>query len=337
MSSNQLWRDFREQVGDNTMNVSAEYLPMMFTFGLSTRLCEVFDVTKKDLLNGKRFDEERIDKMGNVLWYIAALEDFYDISPSRYTNYFDLPMEMSDLDFNLIELHSEALIYAGDISLAVTTGDVDEIQYNLNKLMGVIFDVCLSYSINVMDPLQRIIARVNGNNIPQTAGKMIDPLKQYKEDYKSAKKDIVLNGKEEILLQLKVTTKQGKMFYKSIEVKAFGEVLSFTSKDIIVDFFDASNKIAEKYKDKKYQINYDPKFRELLTASQDTLFSGFIIGETLISASALRDSLEGKNGKGNIIKGGNEARPILMTPKMKVLNHLLDYVNTFREKNLEKK
>lgn len=321
------WIQYKTHV-ERSLGDFGDQTPVILTFGLASEVCEVFDVTQKELIKGKRMTEERISELGDILWYIAAIELFYSLPYPRYANYLGIPFEITNAhEINLVNTQSQALAYASEISASMAVGDADEIQYNLNKMLAVVFDICMVYGINIIDCLQ---SSVNKIAIRHGDGFDANAKKDYKKEFQSTKVSIKDQNAEEILLQVKFDNRNKKNPYKSIVVKAFGEDYTFEDGDIIVDFFRASNFIGDTFKDKDYLINYSPNFREFLDANVDTMYTGYIVNEELISASDMRKRMK-QEGEGNVVFAGKSARPILMTPDFKELGDLLDYIMANRK------
>jgi hypothetical protein len=322
MNSIEYWNSYKEKVKSTLVNAGSK-TPVILTYGLSSEICEAFEVSAKEIIEGKELKEMRISELGDVLWYLVALEAFYDLPHPRYANYLGMPFELNaGEEVNLVEIHGEALSFASLISLAMADGEVDDIQYNINKILAVVFDVCMIYGINIVECFQANVVKMG---IRHPDGYDKDAVKEHELEYKATKADIKSKGSNEILVDLKLDKRMSEP-YKYITVKAFGESYKFDSGDIIIDFFKASNFISGKFKSDDYLINYSPNFRELLTQTVGLMFMGFMYEGDLISASDMRKRMKNKS-EGNMVRLGKEGRPILMTANMQKLDDLLDYVN----------
>jgi NTP pyrophosphatase (non-canonical NTP hydrolase) len=324
------WKQYLIHV-ERSLGDFGEDTPVILTYGMASEICEVFDVTQREIIKGKDFPKERISELGDVLWYIAALELFYSLPHPRYANYLGIPFEITNAHgINLVKTQSEALGYASEISHAMTTGDADEIQYNLNKMLAIVFDVCMVYGINIIECLQSSVNKIAKRH-PNGYDK--DAEKNHDAEYKATKASIKADGCEEILIKIKLDHRSKGDPYKRIEVTGFGEIHKFEDGDIIADFFRASNFIYDTYGDKDYLINYSPNFRALLNDTVDDLFTGYIINGEIFSAAEMIERMKHK-AEGNVIRlSKREARPILMTPDIKTLPNLLDHVNKVRGQN----
>lgn len=314
------WEQFLRHV-DKTLEDFGEKTPVVLTFGLASEITEVFDITQKEIIKGKSMSKERIYELGDVLWYIAAIEIYYNLPRPRYTNYLGIPFEINNAhEINLVRTHSEAMYLASEISRTIVTGEADDIQYNLNKMFAIIIDICTVYGISVVDCLEACVSKLK-KRYPKGFDKNAE--KNYENEYAADRQSIVEEGEEEVLLSL-IIDKRLKNPYKEIEVSGYNEKHKFNTGDIIVDFFNASNFVANTYADKSYRINYSPKFRQLLNKTVDTLFTGYIIGEELVPAAEVRKRM---NSKGTTVNLGRKGRPVLMTPNFKTPNDLYDYIN----------
>lgn len=326
MSHEDYFSQFKEKVANN-LGVIEPQTPAILIFNLSSSISGVFDICKKEIeqkIHPKYFKNERLLKLSEMLWYIASLEVLYNLPNSRYSNYINMGFELDNTEINLLETHGEALNLAAEISMAMAHGEIDEIQYNLNKLFAIVFDICIIYNINIVDCLN-IEKDMPVVNTPEE-----EDSDKYKKAYRATKTNIKKDGRKEVIFTLKAS-KTGK--YIAVIIKENNKVTNtFNFGDIILDFYEASNFIASNFKNEMYQINYDPAFRELLDNTNE-LVSGYIIGEDLIPASNLRKKLN--LPEGSLIQMKEVGRPILMTPKMKTLNNLLDYMHVV--KNIKNK
>ena len=322
MNSVEYWSYYKDQVSNTLVNAGSN-TPVILTFGLASEISEVFEVTQKEIIHGKKLTKERISELGDVLWYIAAIESFYELPHPRYANYLGIPFELNSTHgINLLETQSEALAFASEISLAMANGEVDEVQYNLNKILAIVFDVCMVYGLNIIDCFESNIEKMN---LRHPNGYDKNASKEYRKEFKATQKRIKERGAAEILVDLKLDNRNNDP-YKHITVTAKGETFTFNAGDIIVDFFEASNFIANEFQDIEYLINYSPKFRQLLDETVEDLFMGFMYHGELVSALEMRQRMQSKT-EGNMVRLGKEGRPVLMTPKMEKLNDLLDYIN----------
>ena len=325
MSDPKYWTEYKKHV-ERTFKDFGEDTPVILTYGLASEICEVFDVSQREIIDKKRYTRERLSEMGDVLWFIAAIEIYYDLPYPRYASYFGVPFQLhTNHGINLVKVQSEALSYASDVSAAMVEGDADTIQYSLNKIVSIIFDMCMLYGVNNIDCLNANVAKLKERH---PDGFEAGAIKEYENEYNAISNSIQEKGGEEILLNL-VMDKEADNPYIQINVEGFGEKTEFTSGDIITDFFTASNFIANTYGDKEYLINYDSEFREMLDKTTDFLYTGYIYKGGLVTGEEMRDKMKNKT-EGNMVFLGKEGRPILMTPGITTLDELLAHVNKAR-------
>lgn len=330
-SPTNFWGHYKTHVA-RTLGNFGDQTPVVLTFGLSSEIGELFGVTQLEIIHGKQMTKERISEIGDVLWYISAIELFYGLPNVRYSNYFGIPFEINNAHgINLVATHAEMLHFSSEVSRAMISGNVDDIHYYLNKILAMLFDVCAVYGINAVSCLQ---ASINKLAARHPSGYNKDAKKRFQEEYKADKITIRSKNEKEILLNIKLN-KKAKVQYRGIQVKVDGTVTFFNTGDIVVDFFDASNYIAKTYQDIPHRINYSPLFREALNETTRTIFTGYIVGEKLVTAKEMRARLARNDGNTVFLDKG-QGRPILMTPSLKTLNNLLDYCSA-RRKVLKKK
>jgi len=334
-SAYKYWEEYVSNV-DKTLGDFDDLTPTVLTYGISAELTEVFDISQKEITKGKPLGsmrKERIAELGDLLWYIAAFECWYNLPHPRYASFLGASFEINaDHGVNLISTHGEALLWASNISMAVADGDIDEIQYNLNKLMLTVFDVCMVYGISMRDCVNASVTKMG---IRHKDGYNPEAKKDYEAEYKASKEKIKVKGVEEVVYKLNID-KRRKKPYKSITMTGFGETKVFDTGDVVVDFFSASDYLANTHGDEEYLVNYSANFREMLNKVIDTVCMGYIVGEELVTAKDMRDQMQSKSD-GNTVYLGKEGRPILMYRKMQTLEHLLDYVVNVKRRIKNKK
>ena len=328
MSTN-YWAQYKTHVQQTLGNFGSN-TPTVLTFGLSAEIGELFDQSKNEIIFAKRFTDKLMAEVGDVFWYIASLEMVYQLPSPRFASFFGLAFEIHNREqINLLTTHSNCLTYCSEISKAITSGDVDELHYYLNKLLVQIFDFCTIYEINTVNCLQ---ASINKLQVRHPEGFKPDNKKKFRDEYRAARKSILAKDEKEVLIKIKIN-KKAKQPYRAIQVTSEGGIESFNSGDIIVDFFQASQWVATRYKNIPYRINYSPLFREALQNANGAVFSGYIVEDRLISANEVRKTL---GTTGNTVFAGNAyGLPILMNTSLKKLDDLLDYCSK-RTKELGK-
>jgi len=328
------WKEFKKAV-EGSLGDFGELTPAVLTYGLSSEIGELFDLLRKDIINKSEATKDvhkKASEIGDILWYIAALETFYELPSTRNSGFFDFTLSSGDLEVNLIEVHADILRYSSEISGGIIVNDIDEIHYNLNKVISCLFDLCVSYDLSIKDCLAHATSKID---IRHPKGFDKDAKKNYESEYEASKAQIEKMGSKEVLLEIETDAKSENLYkYNSLTVTpSFDEgnkIVYSHFKDIILDFFTASNFLAENYKNVDYRINYGPNFRKLLSEHRGSLTTGFIEGDKLITALEARDKL---NSKSSIVFSKDRSRPILMNTTMKELDDLLDYIEIARSKN----
>lgn len=315
---NKNWIEFRGKV--QSQLIIDEFTPTVLVFGFTTEIGNVFETINKEIVTKESYKEELIDSLSEMLWTIAALESVFKLPPSLYSNYIDAPITMnSNHGFELLNLQSDLTGYITELSLSVSKQDLDEVQYNINKLLVSLYNVLIYYNINPLTVLNEGVKKVTED---VKAGER-DYQKEFEAD------NIRLSDEfEPIVLDIKVD-KRRKNPFKGVYMKAYGDEFKFTDGDIIADFFSATNLLYSKYKGKIHSINYSPKFREYLDNVKPDVESGFIIGKNVLS---IRELLKSEPVVDGVMTIDENARPILIQPGLDTLDSLLDYINNVRNK-----
>jgi hypothetical protein len=332
MNSIEYWIEYKKYVYKLIPpNIDRAKVPVVLTYGLSKGIADLFDSVRQEILAGKDPEStSKIPKIADVLEQLVLIELFYNLPYPRYVNYIGIAFEMdASAQINIVETQSEALTCASNISLYMVQNGQDEIQYNLNKLLGTLFDVCLAFGLSIIDVIKESITRIDKKYNTNTPAPVNNNPEIYKIAYNKTKDFIKTKNVEEIVFKLKLR-KRNKNPYKGIEVKAFGESTLFYNGDIITDFFQASNFVGETYKDKTYIVNYNPDFRKLLNEQVSTLYMGYIYEKEIFTTEEMRNIMKNKT-KDNVMFLGKEGRPILMTPKIKKIEDLYDHVNAVKK------
>jgi NTP pyrophosphatase (non-canonical NTP hydrolase) len=329
-SAYKLWTEYTQHV-EQTLGDFKDLTPTVLTYGIASELTEVFDVSQKEITKGLAMGslrKERTSELGDLLWYVAAFERWYNLPHPRYASFMGSSFEISgESGVNLLSTHGEALLWASNISTAMVSGDLDELQYNLNKLMLTVFDICMVYGISMRECMEASMTKM-GIRHPEGFDK--NAKKDYGAEYSASQEKIKLKGVAEVLYTLNLDSEQKKP-YQSITMNAFGKDVIFDSGDGVVDFVSAGDYLARVHPEDEYLVNYSPNFREMLDRVVKDLTMGYIVGEELVTARAMRERMKHKT-EGNTIYLGKEGRPILMYNKMKTLDHLFQYIARIKAK-----
>jgi hypothetical protein len=301
------WKEYKKLITPTIENHGDLQFYVLST-GLGAKLGELIKCDFEDCKKGTNDNTNRKIEFGNMLWYLAAIEVSYGLPDNLYSSMIDVKMNTPGLD--KAELNSDLFKTTGNVILCMHSGDLQQLQFELNDLSAGLIDYADFHGLNTQECIQASLLKLN---LRKQTGK-----RQPSIEYNAVKKMIKEVGKNELTVEMK--TKNS--VYDGISLKYKGEKNSFFVNDIIVDFFDASTFIANKYAGTGYILNFGPKIREFLK-SQNKVISGFIIGENLVSSISLR-----KSGK-VLIQGHQQT---FFTPEMTILTELLDYINEYKKK-----
>jgi len=312
MMSNEYWTNYKNFV-DETFQRFDEFTTPSLLFGLTSSSGHIFDSTMKEIMTKDSYKEERIKAIGEVFWFIAAMEVQFGLPNSLYTSYIGTPMEMNgNHDFELMVIHRDFIGFLSFLSGSINDRDLDDIQFNLNKLVNSVFEVCIYYSINPLDALNDSFSRnqdkskSNGN--------------EYEEDFKKSSEEFKKISRKQIVIDIK-TDKRFSNPFRCVILKAFSKELIFETGDLITDFFLATDYLYTKYTSKSYSINYGPELRKYLEEVETQIYPGFIVKDRLVGIHEVLSQNED-----GILRVGKEARPILMHDNLEKFTDLLDHV-----------
>jgi hypothetical protein len=325
MSNRQYWTNYKKRVA-KSMGDFGIATGAILAMGLGEEIGELFALTKRELIGKVPKDLERKMELGDILWYIAAIEIYYKLPSSLSTNLIGQPIEMNtDHDVDLLETYTDLMHYAADIGVNIGKGDTLNLQYNLNHFFSGIYDFCIFYNINTKEGIKANLEKID---IRHKESFKKDPIKDHEKEAKATAKAIKNLNQKEIMFDIKLDNRSNNP-YKGVKLKGYNSVTEFESGDLITDFFRAVCHM-DKIKDEDYSINYSGRFRNYLTENESlNIESGFIVGEELLSAMVVVQSQTLDNGTVSL---GDEARPTLMKKGWENLNQLLDHVAKFENK-----
>lgn len=301
--------------------------PLIFTFGLSSKISEVFEITQHELKTNQTNEAGRLKALKKVFSYIAYLEIFFDFPGSPYTQFFGTKFEGLNYDMNLLEIQGEVNAHMSALSTAMVDMDNDVIQYSLNKVIMCMFDVCCIYGVDTTD----IVTIKEVETKAVTESKPYD----YSKDTKEGRKAIRKSGSIEALIEIK-HDKRSKITYRGVSVKIDGQTKTFHRGDVITDFFSISNYTAEALKGRKYKLNFGPKFRRLITANPAVIYMGYIMAAKrpfIKTAAEIRKESNTEGATQDVDK--DKGRPVLLAPHINTFDKLQDHVMETR-KNFKK-
>jgi len=323
MSNPLIWKNYKAEVVKTLVN-HGDDTPEILLYNLTGKVGAFFNNLQIKLAGENAKQEEMEKLLGDILWNVAALELTYELHPCKGSDYIGHPIQIvaeEGVELDFLGLHCSAMDILAEMSGAIYSNDVDLIQYSLAQMFSLTFDICAISNTVMVDCL--------GINVDAKTSKKTAKIDQHKEEYKLTKENIKKAGSFEVMFDIIVDTKT--RVYQGLKVKKGRNVKTFCSSDLVVDFFNASNAIAEDYKNIAYRFNYSPTFRSVLSQIKDKVFSGYINGYNLISAMEVQKNLQSKN-KDKTVFIDRTFRPILMHADMKTLDDLLMYVNTIKNK-----
>jgi len=296
------WKEYKKLIGPTIKDYKEAHF-FVLSCGLGSEVGELIKCDFEDYKINKSNNTPRSIKIGDLLWYLAALETTYQLPDNLYAHLFNVQLNTPELD--KVDINSDLFSCTGKIISLMHQGELQDLQYALNNFAAVILDYADFHLLNLEDCMKASLLKFN---LRKTAGK-----KQPVVEYNSVRKMIKEAGKEELLIEAKFL----KSKYVNISVKYKGTEKIFTSGDLIVDFFYASSYINDNFKGTGYVMNFGPKIRNFLKSQSDIL-SGFIIEEELVSSISLR-----KSGK-STMQGYQQS---FFRKDMTKINQLLDYIN----------
>jgi hypothetical protein len=306
------WNEYKKKILPSIKDYKEQQINIYYT-GLASEIGELMKCDCEDFKNGKVDNTSRQMEIGDVLWFIAALEIFYKLPDTVHENIMNFEIKAENID--TLKWVSAGDLYnaMSELIMSMHAFDLAEIQYDLNKLFGALIDYAVSYNIQLVNCLTASLVKLD----LRKEGK-----KSHTKEYSSVKKAISNSGKDELLLEPVIVKNE----YTALNILFKGEVFNFNSGDIIIDFFKAMNYIDNDIKG-GFTMNYGPKFRKLLK-DNTSICNGFIIGENLVKPQDLTN----KNIKGNtlIVQG---RKPSIFRSDMTKLNDLLDYINEHKKQD----
>lgn len=317
---NEHWKNFVSLISKEITEFEGSAAEMIL-FSMTDDVGILFS-TIRDEMNGETGQEDIIMTIGHLYFNMALMELYWELPPSLYTEYIGEELKDSkDPSVTIHALHSSLMICLSKISNGLAEDDKIEVQTNLNKMVQTIYDICIYFGINTLDPLKESIKDINDDfsedsNIDIHTHDTIERSKLIKElEF------------DEIIFEAIIDNRR-KTPYKGVSISLYGEKVCFTSGDIIGDFFKCMTHLDKVKKDNNYAINYGPKFRQYLNDNKGNVWSGFLVGHNAISIS---DMQSGKKPINGVITIDKNARPILMNRHIKDLDSLIDYIDKYKK------
>jgi hypothetical protein len=307
------WKEYRELVKESSKDYKENQLQVYAT-GLCSEVGELFKCDNEDYKNNSVDNVNRQLEIGDVLWFIAALENIYNLPENIYHNTINLDIEVEDGILSRTTIYADLMCYCGDIIEAISIGNTLEIQYKLNSLFSVILDYTISHKLNIIDCLDASKIKMESRSKGE---------KSHEKEYATVK-EIINNKTNEKSLIFDVKFNENNS-YEFLSILYKGEETKFQSEDIIIDFFDAIN-YTDKLKNEGFFMSYTERFREFLKTN-GIVCSGCIYNEDLIKATDIAKYKGTKNGSILI----QNYKPSIFKNEMTKLDELLDYINKNRK------
>ena len=140
-------REEMASYGDHTKTV--------LLFDLTTDVGTILEATNKEICTGQSSSVDRAAALGDVLWCIAALELHFNLPDSIYSRYIGSPMSLNpNHGLSLLSLHSDTTGYLSKLSEAMHKTSLDDVQFNLNKLLYSIYNIFIYYNMSPLTVLK---------------------------------------------------------------------------------------------------------------------------------------------------------------------------------------
>lgn len=254
---------------------------------------------------------------------LAVIEDFYNLPNSLWSQYYGSPVSVQineDQSQDFLIIQSDLLKELGELGQSIVSSELDEVQYHLNKVFSLLFAL-IAYSSESMTNILNELVIVQKIKTEKTTN--VDMTKEHIENFKSTEKTLKENKITQILIDIDIDRRR-KVAYRGISLSIKDQLIKFEKGDLIKDFFDASNYMRDLEEEKeKYGINYSAKFRAYLFGNKD-YNSCFLHGEEIIT---MKEAVSENKVTNGTLKLGPQYRPIIVSPDMKNLDQLLDYIN----------
>lgn len=306
------WSEYKTLIQPTIKNYGRNQT-LVLTSDLCFEVGQLLKCVSNECKNQKEDRVARVIQLGNIFWNIAAIEICYGLPDNIFKNLLGMTFDLDPAQMQYEIITEELLFSCGSVSRYAMQGNILELQYELNQLFSSVLDYATKFNINSMECIQSSIVKLNLRKENSKSS--------HTNEYKAVKENIKKSGKEQLLLDITVNS-EGK--YKSLVAKYKTVKMVFDSGDLLVDFFHTINKVKETFTDTNYSINYSNKFRKFMSDHRETILSGFIINERLVSTTELLKTRKAANG---ILSLGGDYKPIIFYPNMEKLDDLLDYVN----------
>jgi len=328
-----IWKDYLESIdlGEHTTRKDNAF------YSLSIEINKIFKYYSSEEKNKSIL----ILNLKEALKWLAINQLVWDLPSGKASSYLDQNIDSIDpfdqIEIEILLMSEEANTVFSEWSQAIMEDNFSMIEYSISRIFELLFDVAALENINLRDCLSLKTSLKKENEKESGVAKVEkSSVSKQEEEYLSTKESIKKSGYKEVLFDLIVSEakeEEGvlKKNYIGLKVKKGRKVYKYESNDIITDFFNASNFIAEEFKNEKYRFNYTASLRTVLYILRKDIFSGYIKDGELVTVAEVKHKLE-SDGDGKTFFADRSYRPILMTNRIKTLDDLLNHISLSKSK-----
>jgi hypothetical protein len=317
------WEEYTEFVKNNRTDYEND-TTIVLLLELSEEFTKLFGIAKDEIIcddfNAEGNNTKKIKQLGKVFWAISAMQDELRLQPFYYERFLDgndVPLKNNQV--NLFELSAMSLQNISSIQHGLLDTDLDEMYFHLNKLFPILFAIIMAWELEPQDILTTSVE----NNVKVDNGKPAfnDEYNQLIKDNKDKEKEsikmksideLISKHSDNIIIDFKNENRSNLCLFGDFGFK------EFNTSNIIKSFFDLITFVKNTYPERK--INYGEDLSNYLKNNQKTIISGYIIeGGDLVPAWSYGTGTHKKNKKTHT--------PILMTPEMKKVDELFDFIS----------
>jgi len=322
------WSEYKKFVKESSPDFQ-KLSGFILATGLISQLGELSHIHQKEYIqsnNGSakelNMSISRVMRVGDLFWYLASLENLFSLPDTVYAEQIKY-VTHEEVSVNDIKEQDKAkpILFLDEFLVACSntykscyTGNLSELQYDVNETFSLLLDYCYFYKLDVSQVLEVNKAKLQKQL--EGSGKQ-----SYSDEYQNAKKIIKEAGQKELLIDLKVV--KGK--YCGLQLVHNRKKNNYNTGDIIKDFYQCTLfMFALNDKDESYTVNYSSKFREFMDLAKDYSVSYLCDGEL----KSLTEMKSGTALKNNFLKLDKRHKPVLINSKIKKFDDLLDYINS---------
>lgn len=319
------WEEYTEFVKSNKVDYEND-TTIILLIELSEEFTKLFGIVKDEIIcddfNSEHNEIDKVKQLGKVFWILASIQEDLRLQPfyyERFLNSDNVPIKNTQV--NLFELSGLSLQNIAGVQNGLLDTDLDEMYFHLNKLFPVLFAIMMSWEIEPQNVLATSIENnlklSHNNEKPAFNHEYNQLIKDNKEKEKESIKmkcidDLISKHADNIIIDFKNENKSNLCLFGDFGFK------EFNTSNIIKSFFDLITFVKDNYPEKT--INYGEDLSNYLKNNQKSIISGYIIeGGNLIPAWSY--------GTGTHKKDKKTHTPILMTPEMKNVDELFDFMD----------